>query len=79
MPLHSTDAIVIGGHDLSEADRIVVFYTQAGGKVRAVADGARRLRSRFGGSLQLFSHGRLVYFERPNRTLHKVNEFGVVR
>jgi DNA repair protein RecO (recombination protein O) len=79
MPLHSTDAIVIGGHDLSEADRIVVFYTQAGGKVRAVADGARRLRSRFGGSLQLFSHGRLVYFERPNRTLHKVNEFGVAR
>jgi DNA repair protein RecO (recombination protein O) len=57
----------------------VVFYTQAGGKVRAVADGARRLRSRFGGSLQLFSHGRLVYFERPNRTLHKVNEFGVLR
>jgi len=79
MPLHTTDAIVIGGHDLSEADRIVVFYTQAGGKVRAVADGARRLRSRFGGSLQLFSHGRLVYFERPNRTLHKVNEFGVLR
>jgi DNA repair protein RecO (recombination protein O) len=79
MPLQSTDAIVIGGHDLSEADRIVVFYTQSGGKVRAVAEGARRLRSRFGGSLQLFSHGRLVYFERPNRTLHKVNEFGVIR
>jgi len=79
MSLHSTDAIVIGGHDLSEADRIVVFYTQSGGKVRAVAEGARRLRSRFGGSLQLFSRGQLVYFERPNRTLHKVNEFGVVR
>ena len=79
MPLHSTEAIVIGGHDLAEADRIVVFYTQTSGKVRAVAEGARRIRTRFGGSLQLFTRGHLVYFERPNKTLHKVNEFGVTR
>ncbi|HTU01220.1 MAG TPA: DNA repair protein RecO [Candidatus Sulfotelmatobacter sp.] len=79
MPLQSTEAIVIAGHDLAEADRIIVFYTRGQGKVRAVAEGARRLRSRFGGSLQLFSHGHLVYFERPNKTLHKVNEFAVTR
>jgi len=79
MPLHSTEAIVIGGHDLAEADRIVVFYTNTAGKVRAVAEGARRIRTRFGGNLQLFAEGRLVYFERPNKTLHKVNEFAVIR
>jgi DNA repair protein RecO (recombination protein O) len=79
VPLHSTEAIVIGGHDLAEADRIIVFYTQTAGKVRAVAEGARRIRTRVGGNLQLFTQGRLVYFERPNKTLHKVNEFGVVR
>jgi DNA repair protein RecO (recombination protein O) len=79
MPLHSTEAIVIGGHDLAEADRIVAFYTHTSGKVRAVAGGARRIRTRFGGNLQLFTRGHLVYFERPNRTLHKVNEFGAIR
>lgn len=79
MPLHSTEAIVIGGHDLAEADRIIVFYTESHGKVRAVAEGARRLRSRFAGSLQLLAQGRLVYFERANKTLHKINEFGVTR
>ncbi len=79
MPLHSTEAIVIGGHDLAEADRILVFYTKTSGKVRAVAEGARRIRTRFGGNLQLFTRGRLVYFERPNKTLHKVNEFAVIR
>jgi DNA repair protein RecO (recombination protein O) len=80
MPLHSTEAIVIGGHDLAEADRIIVYYTEAFGKVRAVAEGARRIRSkRFGGNLQLLTEGRLVYFERPNKTLHKVNEFAVIR
>jgi len=80
VPLHSTEAIVIGGHDLAEADRIVVFYTEAFGKVRAVAAGARRIRTkRFGGNLQLFTQGQLVYFERPSKTLHKVNEFAVIR
>jgi DNA repair protein RecO (recombination protein O) len=79
MPLHSTEAIVIGGHDLAEADRIVVFYAKTAGKIRAVAEGARRIRTRFGGNLQLFTEGRLVYFERPNKTLHKVNEFAVIQ
>jgi DNA repair protein RecO (recombination protein O) len=79
MPLHSTEAIVIGGHDLAEADRIVVFYAKSAGKIRAVAEGARRIRTRFGGNLQLFTEGRLVYFERRNKTLHKVNEFAVIR
>ncbi len=79
MPLHTTEAIIIGGHDLAEADRILVFFTRAQGKVCAVAEGARRIRTRFGGSLQLFTEGRLVYFERPNKTLHKINEFGVTR
>jgi DNA repair protein RecO (recombination protein O) len=79
MPLHTTDAIIIGSHDLAEADRIVVFFTETSGKVRAVAEGVRRIRSKFAGNVQLFSQGRLVYFERPNKTLHKVNEFVAVR
>ncbi len=77
MPLRTTEAIVIGGHNLGEADRIVSFFTLRLGKVRAVAKGARRIRSRFGGTLELFTLGQLVFFEWPNRTLHKINEFSV--
>lgn len=78
MGLRRTEAIVIGGHNLAEADRIIPFFTLDLGIVRAVAQGARRIRSRFGGSLELFTHGDLVYFERPNRTLHNINEFAVL-
>ncbi|NJD69732.1 MAG: DNA repair protein RecO [Candidatus Methylomirabilota bacterium] len=78
MPLHTTEAIVIGGYNLGEADRIIPFFTRRLGKVRAVAKGARRLRSRYGGTLELFTLGQLVFFESPNRTLHKINEFSVV-
>lgn len=78
MGLRRTEAIVIGGHNLGEADRIIPFFTWEQGIVRAVAQGVRRIRSRFGGSLELFTHGHLVYFERPNRTLHSINEFAVL-
>jgi DNA repair protein RecO (recombination protein O) len=78
MPLHTTEAIVIGGYNLGEADRIIPFFTRKLGKVRAVARGARRVRSRYGGALELFTLGQLVYFGWPNRTLHKINEFSVV-
>lgn len=78
MPLRQSEAIVIGGHSLAEADRIIPLFTRDLGIVRAVAQGARRIRSRFGGSLELFTHGHLVYFERPNRTLHSINEFSVL-
>lgn len=78
MPLHTTEAIVIGGHNLGEADRIIPFFTRKLGKVRAVARGARRVRSRYGGTLELFTLGQLVFFEWPNRTLHKINEFSVI-
>ncbi len=78
MPLQTTEAIVIGGHNLGEADRIIPFFTRRLGKVRAVAKGARRVRSRFGGTLELFTLGQLVFFEWPNRTLHQINEFSVI-
>ena len=78
MPLQTTEAIVIGGHNLGEADRIIPFFTRSLGKVRAVAKGARRVRTRFGGTLELFTLGNLVFFEWPNRTLHSINEFSVI-
>lgn len=78
MPLQTSEAVIIGGKNLGEADRIVAFYTREKGKVRAVAEGARRIRSRFGGSLELFAYGKLVYFERTGRTLHRINEFALM-
>ena len=67
MPIQSSQAIVLQTHDFGEADRVIVFLTQAFGKVRVVAEGVRRIRSRQGGSLQLFATGHLVYFERSGK------------
>jgi DNA repair protein RecO (recombination protein O) len=54
--LYRAQGIVLRGIRLGEADRIVTFYTQAHGRVRAVAKGIRKSKSRFGGRLDAFTH-----------------------
>jgi DNA repair protein RecO (recombination protein O) len=56
MNLYRDQGIVLRTHKLGEADRIVVLLTQGEGKVRAVAKGVRKTKSRFGGRLEPFSH-----------------------
>ncbi|MFM8836574.1 MAG: DNA repair protein RecO, partial [Actinomycetota bacterium] len=43
-------------YDLREADRIIVMMTENHGKVRAVANGVRKMSSRFGARLEPLSH-----------------------
>jgi DNA repair protein RecO (recombination protein O) len=45
-------AVVLRTWKLGEADRIVALYTEHHGKVRAVAKGVRRTKSRFGARLE---------------------------
>lgn len=52
MPLYRDAAIVLRTHPLGEADRIVTMLGHQRGKVRAVAKGVRRTRSRFGARLE---------------------------
>src|SRR5699024_6547312 len=50
-------------HKLGESDRIITFVTAAHGKVRAVAKGIRRTRSKFGARLEPTSHVALQLYE----------------
>ncbi|MDN5790065.1 MAG: DNA repair protein RecO [Micrococcales bacterium] len=52
MPLYRDEAIVLRTHKLGEADRIITMLTRTRGRVRAVAKGVRRTRSRFGSRLE---------------------------
>jgi hypothetical protein len=45
---------MIGSFPLGESDRVVTFFARDFGRLRGVAKAARRLKSRFGGSLELF-------------------------
>ncbi len=58
--LYKTEAIVLRTMDLGEADRVLTVLTPRLGKLRVIAKGVRRPRSRIGGGLQPFSDVQLV-------------------
>jgi len=49
------EAVVLRHADWGEADRLLTLYTRERGKVRAIAKGARRIRSRKAGHLEPFT------------------------
>jgi DNA repair protein RecO (recombination protein O) len=57
------DAVVLRSLRYGEADRILHVYTPDRGRVAAIAKGARRTRSRFGGRLEPFFRLRLLLHE----------------
>ena len=56
MTLYRDDGVVLRVQKLGEADRIITLLTRRTGRVRAVAKGVRRTKSKFGASLEPFSH-----------------------
>ena len=56
MALYRDTGVVLRVQKLGEADRIVTILTRRHGKVRAVAKGVRRTRSRWGARLEPFNH-----------------------
>jgi DNA repair protein RecO (recombination protein O) len=56
MPTYRDEGVVLRTHRLGEADRIITVFTRSHGKVRTVAKGVRRTKSRFGARLEPFFH-----------------------
>ncbi len=63
MGMFSTEAIALKGKDLGEADRLITFFTREGGKMMAVANGARRIRSNMSALVQPFTVSRLYIYQ----------------
>ncbi len=72
MPLFKTDAIVIRSSHYGESDKIVTFFTSHFGKLKGIAKGARRSKKRFQNALGLFTHLRLIFFDREGMGLVRV-------
>ena len=72
MPQQESDSIILKTYPLGEADRIVSFFSRDHGKMRGVANGARKMKNRFGASLEPLAHSRIQFFEKENRDLVRI-------
>lgn len=79
MGLIETEGLILKTYALAEADKIVVLLTKDEGLVRGVAKGAKRLKSRFGGGLELFSVVRATFFQKEERELVSISQIELVK
>jgi DNA repair protein RecO (recombination protein O) len=76
MALRHDQGIVLRGYPFGEADRVVVLLSPNHGKIRTVAKGVRKTKSRFGGRLEPFTHVDLVLYE--GRNLDTITQVAVL-
>ena len=77
MQLYRDDGVVLRTQKLGEADRIITILARKTGRVRAVAKGVRRTKSRFGARLEPFTHVDLMLY--PGRSLDVITQAEVIR
>jgi DNA repair protein RecO (recombination protein O) len=75
--LYRDDGIVLRTQKLGEADRIITVLGRGTGRIRAVAKGVRRTKSRFGARLEPFTHVDLMLH--PGRSLDVITQAEVIR
>src|SRR5271169_5394007 len=78
MPARETEAIILKTFPLGEADRLVSFLGRTSGRMRGVAAGARRLKSRYGSTLTVLSHVQLWYIAKVTRHLERIQQLGAL-
>ena len=78
MALITTEAIVLKSLRWGEADRIVTFFSFKLGKVRTIARGARKMKSRFGGALEPFTYVNITLFDKRNDSLASLNTVDII-
>src|SRR5882672_12177845 len=75
--LYRDDGIVLRTQKLGEADRIITILGRTSGRIRAVAKGVRRTKSRFGARLEPFTHVDLLLY--TGRSLDVITQADTVR
>ncbi len=79
MAVLETDALILRTYNFGEADKIVVFLARDAGLVRGVAKGCRKLRSRFGASLEPFTLTRITYYHKENQELVSLRQTEILK
>jgi DNA repair protein RecO (recombination protein O) len=75
--IYRDDGIVLRTQKLGEADHIVTVLARKSGRIRAVAKGVRRTKSRFGARLEPFTHVDLLLY--TGRSLDVITQAETVR
>jgi len=76
--LHRTEAVVLKSTPYGEADLIVTHFTPDLGIVKLFAKSPRKIRSRFGSSLEPLTHSRIAFWGKEEAKLPKLTQSDII-
>jgi DNA repair protein RecO (recombination protein O) len=79
MSVNQAEALTLKTYPFAESNRIVVYLTREFGKLRGVAHGARKPKSRFGSSLELLTHSRIVFYRKEHQDLAVIQSAEILK
>ena len=79
MPIITTSCLVLQTYRFGDTSKILRLLTSDFGPLSALARGALRPKSRMGGVLEPFVEGRATLYFKPNRDLHTLSGFELIR
>ncbi len=69
------EGICIRTVDYSETSQVLTFFTRENGKTGLIAKGSKRAKSAFGGPIEVFSYGKIVFSPAREEGLGTLTEF----
>jgi len=79
MNVHQSEALTLKTYPFAESNRIVVYLTRNYGKLRGVAHGARKPKSRFGSALELLTHSKIVFYRKEHQELAVIQSAEIIK
>ncbi|MGD8497122.1 MAG: DNA repair protein RecO [Gemmatimonadales bacterium] len=79
MPIVTTRSVVLQTYRYSDTSKILRLLTREHGPVSVIARGALRPKSRLSGVLEPFAEGSATIYLKPNRDLHTLSGFDLIR
>jgi len=76
--LFRTEGIVLKTQKYGDADLIVTYFTLERGALKAFAKSPRKIKSRFGSSLEPFTHAKIALFGKEQTSLPKLTQSDII-
>jgi DNA repair protein RecO (recombination protein O) len=74
MSITKTEALVLKSIKFGDTSRIATLYTQNYGKIKVIAKGIRKPKSRLAGALQTFSHIQIVFYKKQTTEIYLLSQ-----
>lgn len=80
MAIQKSDGIVLRRQDLRETSLVLTFYTPDFGKIKGIVRGVKGPHAQVsgGGSLEIFAHDAVVFYERKQSELYTVSQCDLI-